>query len=1007
VKRAFSIKRIIVLFILVSGLISFGHNLLADNIYELRKLTEDEWLSMSTEDRLRALSTTTRHAEDQAFLGDFGRHYDLYKKWGYEYYEMDDRYENYSFRNFEPYNIIEERRKRWTYNEFGDRITKMVESFRVWSDRFYQDGQWRALGPSGYINQFGTTDGVWVARESTSDWSVSVIGAGALRTNFTPLTLAIPNMNGISIDFQSANTTGKFISSVLVTSGSNMLGHVNEGGVMLRGGRFRRKFGALTLGTTYVTTYGVQGNRDKGREWRGTVNNFTPTPMMVAVRFEDDSPQDGVGGPIVYNIRLRINGKYRDDVQPQIIMDNLALDRTSAITNKIDNAYIEPTSQVVFGFPAFDYFSIGNTPLMKYSDYNYLNDLMKGNNVTNVAANFSKSLSNSYFNITEFGSKPLQADGNECIVCIFDLASITETLRSVEAVTTVANDYRIQTAMIYALDPKGGHDTAGKNSSWYDATYWRTEAQCEGNIKDGSNVTTLTLDFGFEVANVMYGIDADFNYRGFKIKGEFVNNIHTYMFADGLAGTGKPIAYMPGLSPRKGHRFTKTDNAYYVTAEKGWSHIGFAGEIFKMGKNFRPYMDYFFGQNYRQLMRRNNTTRVTTVEDNDDDDQYADQMLVQRAMGYRILSSDDPDGVYPGNDADNDGIADTNKNFNEIPDYTEPFYMFDIDPDDFVFGNDYNNNTIPDFREDDMKFDTPYDLDRQGHHFYITLSPITSIHFIAGSSHTQGVGASSFRTNEDYAKLQVNYNVFEVGRLYAEYRYEKIQDNIRDQYIQARTWMKTQYVMGGGDSLGRFDRDIFFDELWYRNSNVQRLWIDSNIRAIPSITLENYIKLENNEQLEGIMYDSTFQPYDMVKTYSMVNKLVYTKQWGNWVFSPGLKFRFYKKSRSESLQPLDHYLMRMPLVMFKYIVSPKTNITLALQGFPSFELDYNDYVQTTNDYRRKSYCLQIQNRTNYFGYNIWGACGLTFDEISYNEEYRKAEEYKTSGTFVKINVGWD
>ncbi|MBT4364741.1 MAG: hypothetical protein HOD17_09670, partial [Desulfobacteraceae bacterium] len=293
------------------------------------------------------------------------------------------------------------------------------------------------------------------------------------------------------------------------------------------------------------------------------------------------------------------------------------------------------------------------------------------------------------------------------------------------------------------------------------------------------------------------------------------------------------------------------------------------------------------------------------------------------------------------------------------------------------------------------------------HHFYITLSPITSIHFIAGSSHTQGVGASSFRTNEDYAKLQVNYNVFEVGRLYAEYRYEKIQDNIRDQYIQARTWMKTQYVMGGGDSLGRFDRDIFFDELWYRNSNVQRLWIDSNIRAIPSITLENYIKLENNEQLEGIMYDSTFQPYDMVKTYSMVNKLVYTKQWGNWVFSPGLKFRFYKKSRSESLQPLDHYLMRMPLVMFKYIVSPKTNITLALQGFPSFELDYNDYVQTTNDYRRKSYCLQIQNRTNYFGYNIWGACGLTFDEISYNEEYRKAEEYKTSGTFVKINVGWD
>ena len=29
--------------------------------------------------------------------------------------------------------------------------------------------------------------------------------------------------------------------------------------------------------------------------------------------------------------------------------------------------------------------------------------------------------------------------------------------------------------------------------------------------------------------------------------------------------------------------------------------------------------------------------------------------------------------------------------------------MFDVDPDEFVFGNDFNNNTIPDFREDDMK----------------------------------------------------------------------------------------------------------------------------------------------------------------------------------------------------------------------------------------------------------------------------------------------------------------
>ena len=996
-------KRIILSIFFVSALTTFSHDLMADNIYELRKLTEDEWLSMPTEDRLRALSTTSRHAEDQAFLGDFGRNNDLYKKWGYEFYEMEDRYESYAFRNYEPYNIIEERRRRWSYNEFGDRITKMRSSSTIWRDRAYGDGQWRAWGPSGFINASGGTDGVWVARESTSDWAFSVIGAGALRTTFTPLTLAIPNMNGLSIDFQSANTTAKFITSVLASQRI-----AEEGGVMLRGGRIRRKFGALTLGTSYVTTYGMQGNRSGGSKWRGMVNNFTPTPMMVAVRFLDDSPQDGVGGPIVYDIRLRVNGRYRDNVQPQVILDNQLLDRTSAITDKIDKAYIEPKTHQNYGSTPYDHFTIGNTPILKYSDYNYMNDLVKGNNVSNVATKYSKSLSNSYYKLSDFGGKPLQANGNDCVVFLYDLASITETLRSIEAVTTVANDYRIQTSMIYALDPKGGHDTAGKNSDWYNTTFWRTAAQCEGNVKDGSNVSTIAVDFGFEIANVIYGIDADFNYRGLKIKAEFVNNVHTYQFADGLAGTGKPTTYVPGLPARKGHRFMESDNAYYITAAKDWSHIGFAGEVFKMGKNYRPYMDYFYAQDYRQLMRTNNTARVSTVEDNDDDDQYADQMLVQRAMGAQLISTEDPDGVYPGNDADNDSVADTNKNLNKDPDYTEPFYMFDIDPDDFVFGNDYNNNTIPDFREDDMKFDTPYDLDRQGHHFYVTLSPIRSMHFVAGSFHTQGVGASSYRTNDDYAKLQLNYNVFDIGKLYAEYRYEKIQDNIRDQYIQARTYMKDIYwLMGGSANLRPFERDLYYDEVWYRNSNVQRLWIDSNIRAIPSITLENYIKLENNEQIEGVMYDGTFQPYDTVKTYSMVNKLVYTKQWGNWVFSPGLKFRFYKKARSESLQPLDHYLMRMPLIMFKYIVSPKTDITLALQGFPGFELDYNDYVQTTNDYWRNTYCLQIQNSTNYFGYNIWASWGLTLDEMSYEDKYRELSSYKKSGTFVKVYIGWD
>lgn len=105
-------------------------------------------------------------------------------------------------------------------------------------------------------------------------------------------------------------------------------------------------------------------------------------------------------------------------------------------------------------------------------------------------------------------------------------------------------------------------------------------------------------------------------------------------------------------------------------------------------------------------------------------------MVEMRTMGRSILSIEDPDGVFPGNDSDNDGVPDNNKNNNGLPDYDEPFLMFDSDPDEFVFGNDYNNNTIPDFREDDMKLDTPYDLDRQGHHLIFNYSPFRHTNII-------------------------------------------------------------------------------------------------------------------------------------------------------------------------------------------------------------------------------------------------------------------------------------
>ncbi|MHB9027777.1 MAG: hypothetical protein ACYC9O_03300 [Candidatus Latescibacterota bacterium] len=1000
---------------LLVALLSISGGVWAQSVYDLRQLTQEQWLSMSTHERMSALSLANKQAVNQTFMGQFGQYYDDYRRWGYEFYEMEDRYENFSFRNFENYNIIEERRRRWSYNEFGDRIPRMRNTYTLWREYYNDDGTNYYQQPSSidhYINSIATRgiDGVWVAKEATDDWAVSAVYAGALRTSYTPLTLNIPNIDGMRIDFQSANNQISILNSTLLGISGSGSEIVNKGGAMLRAGHFRRKLGALTLGATYANQYAVQGNRQGSDSWYGTLHNYTPSPMVLAVRVLDDSPEDGNGGPLVNDVRLKINGRYREDIKPQVIVDDVTRDRTSALIKEIDKTYVEPASSIKVGGTKYDFQALElNIP--KYADYFYMNDVMKGQNTTNISKDFNVELGKQYYQVMEPGM-PVRVNGTQYVVYLFDIASITEKVYRAEAELTVSNDYRVETAQIYTENTTGGHDNQGKPKSWYNATYWRTSAQAEGNIKDGSNIKRVRVDFGLQVASILYGFDADFNYRGFKVMGEFVTNSNHYMYPDAAPGTGFPEEIISGQTPRLGHRYSQQDNAYYLITQKDWKVFGFSGEVFKMGKNFRPYFDFFYpmakdmSYGVNSINARNSIVRFPFMEDNDDDDQYPDTMIVQRAMGYRILSTEDPDGVFPGNDMDNDGIADNNKNNNDIPDYDEPFLMFDVDPDQFVFGNDFNNNGIPDFREDDMKMDTPYELDRKGSHFSFRVSPLPNVNLYLGSMRTRGVGLDN-RTNDDYFKFNINYDVFDVGKVFAEYRRERIQDNIRDAYIQVGTNMSDDYLMPGITStVGRFTREIYFDELEYQNSNVDRLFIDSRIRALPSVTLENHVKLERNSQQEGTMYNNVYQPSQDINTMAMVNKIVYTKSWGNWQFSPGIKFRFYKKDRSEAVRANEFYMYRIPMLMLKYIISPRTDIMFGMQGLPGMEFRYKDYVMDMNDFNQKTYTLQLQNRTTYFGYQIWAATGIRVDEKKFDQDLRSFEDFKSSTTFVKVFLGY-
>ena len=950
----------------------------AQTIYELRTLSDDDWLEMSTGERMRALNISNNHAQNQTFLGRFNPYDNVYRRWGSDYYEMNDRYENYGFRGFERYDLLENRRMKWSYNRFGERLDKMTHFGSIWAEYMDDYGMSSSGGPGGYIVRGDLIDGVWVVQESTDDWAVSLVGSTSLRTTLTPLTMSTPRGYGMRADVQTKN-----YEAVIVNDGS-------EFNFIKRGAQLRRKFGALSVGATFAGQYRQNPRRQKGNDFRGTVDDRKGIPFIYLVRILDDSPWDG-SGPVIFNVRLKVNGKYRDDIQPWVLIDDITRETDTALYGEMaagkHSYYRQVYNKNYYGHNLYDV----DYNIPKYVDYLFLNDVIRGNNIENVNKLYNTERALARYEVIDPRGEPVRVDGTKYALYWFDISRITEKVDRVEAEVTVANDYRVQTAEIYTNSPTGAHDALGANQGHYDPTFWRTMAVAKGNVRDESNLRNVRVAFGEEVGNMIYGVDAGFDYYGYKIRGEYVRNIHCFMSRSGVPGSGKPMKGHGDVTPLTGHRFSIRDHACYLTARKDWGRIGIAGEYFRMGAFYRPYF-------VRESLYKNLKGYHSLIADNDDYDQYPDEPT----------NPDDPtwdiDGVFPGNDLDRDGIPDTEKNRNGMPDAYEPFFMFDADPVEFTFGDDFNNNTIPDFREDDKKFDTPYDLDRQGRHVFIHLDLNEQVSVGAGTLRSRGIGVDN-RTDDDYVKVTADYGIINLGNLYAEYRYEKIRDNITDPYRDERYEMV--YSRAYKKYPFDYEREPTPDRLEYRNSRVNRLFVETKIRPVPSLTCENHVKYERNSQLGGYMYDRTFQPHNVLSTIALVSKASLTKRWGNWVVTSGIKFRMYKRDRADYVYPYDYYTMRIPIVQVKYLVSPDTRLSFGMQGFDRFEYRYRDFADPRNDYRQKNLVMQVENKSMYFGYIAWGAWGFKMEQVAFDDRLRKYESYKSTMFFVQLYLGYD
>jgi hypothetical protein len=92
-------------------------------------------------------------------------------------------------------------------------------------------------------------------------------------------------------------------------------------------------------------------------------------------------------------------------------------------------------------------------------------------------------------------------------------------------------------------------------------------------------------------------------------------------------------------------------------------------------------------------------------------------------------------------------------------------------------------------------------------------------------------------------------------------------------------------------------------------------------------------------------------------------------------------------------------------MMVKYTISPRTDLTLGMQGLPGLEYSVKDYMQSENNFKEKIYSLQLQNRTVYYGYDIWSAVGIRYSQLKFDEDLRAFENYDSSTYFMEINLG--
>ena len=826
--------------------------------------------------------------------------------------------------------------------------------------------------------RYGLLDRNIVGFDSYSDWSARLIIGDEIRTFFTPLTLDMTGVNGVRLDVDKGPSQFSLLASrfrdPIWVAGTPQSEARNAS--LLTGGRGELHLGALTLGATGVH-FNLFDSEQGDFSLRGDLRGDQVLPSFIIARFADDSPGDERAGAAISEVCLLINGEYRPDIAAELVRIDARNPTAVGLNNRL-------TGQ----FQRRPYTDQGT----RYADFFYLRRHLQGEDVSRNV-NLGELVN---FIVPIASDAELRADGHDVILAFFDLTE-EYFVEQVEVEAVVGNDYRVELVGLYEAEPQATQEQARWRLANLESLH-----RAPGNVQDLSNATQIRLDAGAWTGRTVVGVDGHFERGRTRIRGEFARSIEYLRYPDGRPGHRPPREF-EGVRQWNGARSTTRDASYYLTAEWASSYLELGGELFSVGPDFTRQL---IGDHVAAVPGAEISDGF--VEDNDDNDRWPDRGPGARG-GHQGATNYDPDGVFPGNDEDNDGIPDTNRNGNALPDYVEPFLLFAVEPDQYFYGRDWNHNGIADVREDDLEPDLPYQQDQRGGHVFGRLRLPGG--WFVGVGRLKAKGISSERRNEiDYASIALSRRDWQQGYFAGEMFLRRVHDDFANPYQTFEETLSEPAPDAPYHSPGSlvYDRTTVGDLLEWRDSIDRQHYLEGAWWPLAGLRLDGNMRYAINRQQAAVLSDGSDQGADEIRLLTLVARAAY--HWeatANWLVVFQGKGLYLRRNRDSLPVALEDEWTLVPILKAQYRLTPRTEFSCGMQGLPFLPLSKKDRTDNRNSFTEAVRVVQLTNHSNYFGYVLSTNVGLRLTRRTFDDPTRAGDDLDVTSLFMRVFLGFE